>query len=152
MVDYNLEQLFKDLLKKKKHDKKISYTSSLLANKNFLAKKIGEEAIEVVLEYLDSNKKNIIKESADLLYHLSVMWISVDVKPNDIWNEFQKRRGKSALEANVGKGTSKMRRHDAKGQFLAFVFGTGCESSVLRHIHTGTHTYTPAHTLTHRQK
>ena len=98
MVDYNLEQLFKDLLKKKKHDKKISYTSSLLANKNFLAKKIGEEAIEVVLEYLDSNKKNIIKESADLLYHLNVMWISAEVKPADIWNELQKRKGISGID------------------------------------------------------
>ena len=98
MVDYNLEQLFKDLLKKKKHDKKTSYTSSLLANKNFLAKKIGEEAIEVVLEYLDSNKKNIIKESGDLLYHLSVMWISAEVKPADIWNELQKRKGISGID------------------------------------------------------
>ena len=97
MVDYNLEQLFKDLLKKKKHDKKISYTASLLVQKKFLAKKIGEEATEVILEYLDSNKKNIIKESADLLYHLSVMWISADVKPTDIWNELQKRKGTSGI-------------------------------------------------------
>ena len=98
MADYNLEKLFNDLLKKRKFDKEISYTSSLLAEKNFLAKKIGEESIEVILEYLDNNKKNLIKESADLLYHLCVMWISADVKPSDVWNELQKRKGTSGLD------------------------------------------------------
>ena len=81
MTDYNLEKLFDDLLKKKKFDKENSYTSSLLTNKNLLAKKIGEESIEVILEYIDNNKNKIIEESADLLYHLCVMWISADIKP-----------------------------------------------------------------------
>ena len=98
MTDYNLEKLFDDLLKKKIFDKENSYTSSLLANKNLLAKKIGEESIEVILEYLDNNKNKIIKESADLLYHFCVMWISADIKPDDVWNELHKRRGISGLE------------------------------------------------------
>ena len=86
MADYNLEKLFIDLLKKSKFDKEISYTSSLLAS------------IEVILEYLDKNKNNVIKESADLLYHLCVMWISAGVKPTEVWNELQKRRGVSGLD------------------------------------------------------
>ena len=98
MTNYNLEKLFNDLLKKKKYDKEISYTSSLLEDKNLLAKKVGEESIEVILEYLADNKKNVIKESADLLYHLSVMWISVNVKPVDVWNELQKRKGTSGID------------------------------------------------------
>ena len=98
MADYNLEKLFDDLLKKKKFDKENSYTSTLLTNKNLLAKKIGEESIEVILEYLDNNKNKIIKESADLLYHFCVMWISADIKPDDVWNELHKRRGISGLE------------------------------------------------------
>ena len=97
MADYNLEKLYNDLLKKKKFDKEISYTSSLLSEKNLLAKKIGEESIEVILEYLNNNKKNLIKESADLLYHLIVVWISADVKPAEVWNELQKRKGTSGL-------------------------------------------------------
>ena len=103
MADYNLEKLFDDLLKKKKFDKENSYTSSLLSNKNLLAKKIGEESIEVIIEYLDNNKNKIIKESADLLYHLCVMWISVDLKPTDVWNELQKRRGISGLDEKKGR-------------------------------------------------
>ena len=98
MADYNLEKLFDDLLKKKKFDKENSYTSFLLTNKNLLAKKIGEESIEVIYEYFDNNKNKIIKESADLLYHLCVMWISADIKPSDVWNELHRRKGISGLE------------------------------------------------------
>ena len=98
MANYNLEKLFDDLLKKKKFYKDNSYTSSLLTNKNLLAKKIGEESIEVILEYLDNNKIKTIKESADLLYHLCVIWISADIKPDDVWNELYRRKGISGLE------------------------------------------------------
>ena len=98
MADYNLEKLFDDLLNKKKFDKENSYTSSLLSNKNLLAKKIGEESIEVILEYVDDNKNKIVKESADLLYHLCVMWISADIKPGYVWKELHKRRGISGIE------------------------------------------------------
>ena len=98
MTNYNLEKLFNDLSKKKTVDKNISYTSSLLSQKNFLAKKINEESTEVILEYLDNNKNNVIKESADLLYHLCVMWISADIKPCDVWKELHRRKGISGLE------------------------------------------------------
>ena len=98
MAYYNLENLFNDLLKKKKFNKENSYTSTLLTDKNLLAKKIGEEAIEVVLEYLDNNKNKIIKESADLLYHLCVIWISADINPDDVWHELHRRKGISGLE------------------------------------------------------
>ena len=98
MTNYNLEKLFDDLSKKKKFDKKNSYTSTLLNNKNLLAKKIGEESIEVILEYLGNNKNKIIRESADLLYHLCVIWISADIKPADVWLELHRRRGLSGLK------------------------------------------------------
>ena len=98
MENYNLEKLFDDLLKKKNSDKKLSYTSSLMSDKNFLARKVGEESIEVILEYLENNKDRIIKESADLLYHLSVMWISANIKLDDVWNELQERKGISGLD------------------------------------------------------
>ena len=105
MADYNLEQLFNDLLKKKTFSKEISYTSSLLENKNLLAKKVGEESIEVILEYLENNKDNIIKESADLLYHLSVMWISANVNPEDVWKELKKRKGRSGLDEKKSRSS-----------------------------------------------
>ena len=98
MADYNLEKLFNDLLKKKASSKEISYTSHLLQDKNLLAKKVGEETIEVILGYLHNNQDNIVQESADLLYHLSVMWVSANVKPADVWKELKKRKGMSGLD------------------------------------------------------
>ena len=98
MENYNLEKLFNDLLKRKDSDKEISYTSTLLADKKMLARKISEESIEVILEYLENNRDKIIKESADLLYHLSVMWISANVRLDDVWYELQKRKGTSGLD------------------------------------------------------
>ena len=62
MADYNLEKLFDDLLKKKKFDKENSYTSTLLTNKNLLAKKLGEESIETCVNPNEVSKitlKNI---------------------------------------------------------------------------------------------
>ena len=98
MENFNLEKLFNDLLKRKDTDKEISYTSTLLENNKMLARKISEESIELILEYLENNRDKIIKESADLLYHLSVMWISANVRPEDVWYELQKRRGISGLD------------------------------------------------------
>ena len=103
MAVYNIEKLFDDLIKKNKLDIEVSYTSSLLAEKKLLAKKIGEESTEVLLEFLDNNKEKIIKESADLLYHLCVMWISANVKPGEVWNELQRRKGISGLDEKKGR-------------------------------------------------
>ena len=98
MTDYNIEKLFNDLLEKQNADKQISYTSTLLDDKDLLARKLGEESIELIIEYLSKNKNNIVKESADLLYHLSVIWISSSVNPKDVWNELSKRKSKSGLD------------------------------------------------------
>ncbi len=103
MAVYNIEKLFDDLVKKNKLDIEVSYTSSLLAEKKLLAKKIGEESTEVLLEFLDNNKEKIIKESADLLYHLCVMWISANVKPGEVWNELHRRKGISGLDEKKGR-------------------------------------------------
>ena len=103
MAIYNIEKLFDDLVKKNKLDIEVSYTSSLLAEKKLLAKKIGEESTEVLLEFLDNNKEKIIKESADLLYHLCVMWISANVKPGEVWNELHRRKGISGLDEKKGR-------------------------------------------------
>ena len=98
MENFNLEKLFNDLLKKKNFNKGLSYTSTLLENKNLLAKKIGEESIEAILEFRNNNKEKIIQESADLLYHLTVMWVSANIKPDDVWKELYKRKGTSGLD------------------------------------------------------
>ena len=86
-----LENLYVTLSKKKNEDTKNSYTSKLINNPNLLSKKIGEESIEVIIEIMNKNKKNMINESADLLYHLIVSWVYLDINPENIWDELKNR-------------------------------------------------------------
>ena len=86
-----LENLFYTLSKKKNKDVKNSYTSKLIKNPNLLSKKIGEESVEVIIEILNKDKDKLINESADLLYHLIVSWIYLDINPKNIWDELKQR-------------------------------------------------------------
>ncbi len=86
-----LEDLFDTLSKKKNKDVKNSYTSKLIKNPNLLSKKIGEESVEVIIEILNKDKDKLINESADLLYHLIVSWIYLDINPKNIWDELKQR-------------------------------------------------------------
>ncbi len=93
-----LKSLFKTIKDRKFVNTDISYTSKLLDNPNLLAKKIGEESTELIIDFLDNNKTGIIKESADLLYHLLVCWAHAGIEPNEIWVELSKRTLKSGIE------------------------------------------------------
>ena len=86
-----IEKLFNKIKKQNNKDSKISYTAKLLQNPNILSKKIGEESTEVIIEILNQDKRKLINESTDLLYHLMVSWIYLDIRPNEILEEFKKR-------------------------------------------------------------
>ena len=69
-----------------------SYTRRLLDKGTpKVAQKVGEEAVEVVIEAMAGNKERLIYESADLLYHLTVLWVDQGVSIEDIEKELQKR-------------------------------------------------------------
>ena len=91
MEKYYLEKLFLKIQKQKNQSLEKSYTAKLLQNPNILSKKIGEESAEVIVEILNKDKMKLIHESSDLLYHLMVSWIYLDIRPQDIWNELKKR-------------------------------------------------------------
>ena len=98
MNEQTIKELYNVLKQRKNSSEEQSYTSHLIKNPELLAKKIGEESSELIIDLIKKNKQGAIKESADLLYHLCVMWVSVDVKPADIWNELQKRKGTSGFD------------------------------------------------------
>jgi len=56
-----------------------------------MAKKLAEEAIEVVIDAVHGDAQAVVRESADLLYNLTVLWASADVRPDDIWHEMERR-------------------------------------------------------------
>ncbi len=97
-----LENLFITLSKKKKEDVENSYTSTLIKNPNLLSKKIGEESVEVIIEILKKDKKKLINESADLLYHLLVSWIYLDINPKDVLDELKHREVNKKRKSSNG--------------------------------------------------
>jgi phosphoribosyl-ATP pyrophosphohydrolase len=56
-----------------------------------IAKKLGEEAVEVVIDAINGNRSAVVNESADLLYNLVVLWVSSGVHPADVWKEMERR-------------------------------------------------------------
>ena len=98
MAEHIIKTLFKTLNERKIFDKEKSYTAQLLNNPNLLAKKIGEESTELIIDLVNNNKTGIINESADLLYHLLVSWVSLGIDPEEIWDELSKRTLKSGVE------------------------------------------------------
>jgi phosphoribosyl-ATP pyrophosphohydrolase len=56
-----------------------------------MAKKLAEEAVEVVIDAMNGQSDAVIRESADLLYNLVVLWVASGVHPDDVWTEMDRR-------------------------------------------------------------
>ena len=70
-----------------------SYTSDLLSQgTDRISQKVGEEAIEVVIASNNKKNKEVICESADLIFHLLVLWSKLNIKTNDIAEELLRRK------------------------------------------------------------
>ncbi len=96
----DIKNLYDQLLKKKNEKHQKSYTSFLIDNPAILAKKIGEESVEVIIEILKNDKVKLVNESADLIYHLVAAWIYCGINPNDVWAELGARKRNSNKEVN----------------------------------------------------
>lgn len=99
-----LERLFSVIEGRKGTDPAASYTAQLLADgKPKIAKKLGEEATETVIAAMAGTPAEVARESADLLYHLLVLWAAAGVKPAEVWAELARREGKSGLAEKAGR-------------------------------------------------
>ena len=95
----NLEQLIKKIKKQKNKNSKISYTASFFKKgKNFCIKKFMEEAIELATSAKYSNKKNIIHEAADLLYHFLVLLEFKKISMTSVMKELKRRQKISGIQ------------------------------------------------------
>ena len=94
-----LDRLFAVIDSRRGDDPDASYTAWLLAKgPPKAAQKVGEEAIETVIAALDHDERALAVESADLLYHLLVLWADKDVRPDEVWSVLAKRFGISGIE------------------------------------------------------
>jgi phosphoribosyl-ATP pyrophosphohydrolase len=87
-----LEELYRIILDRREHPTPNSYTASLFANgEDEIVKKVGEEAIEVILAAKSQGKQRLIEEIADLTYHSLVLLAENDLTPKDIEAELDRR-------------------------------------------------------------
>jgi len=94
-----LDLLYATVAGRKGSDPEKSYTAKLFAKgRRKIAQKLGEEAVETVIAALVESPENVVGESADLLYHLSVLWAEVGVTPEQVWAELAKRQGISGID------------------------------------------------------
>jgi phosphoribosyl-ATP pyrophosphohydrolase len=99
-----IDKLFKTIASRKGGDPKKSYTAMLLKEGAAkCAKKFGEEAVEVVLAAVAKEKKELTAESADVLYHLLVVWAACGVTPKDVYAALTAREGQSGLAEKAAR-------------------------------------------------
>ncbi len=80
-------------------DARSSHTARLFERgTDKIAQKLGEEAVETVIEGVRGKRKALISESADLLYHLLVLWADRGVAPDVVWRELARREDFSVIE------------------------------------------------------
>ena len=102
-----IDKLFATIAARKGADPSQSYTAKLLAaGVEKCAKKFGEEATEAVIAAIQKDKTELAKESADVLYHLLVLWAASGVTPQDVYAVLQSREGQSGLEEKASRSKS----------------------------------------------
>jgi phosphoribosyl-ATP pyrophosphohydrolase len=105
----SLERLYLAVLAAKDLDPADSRTARLFQRGPAkMAKKLAEEAIEVVIDAVHGNTDAVTRESADLLYNLTVLWASAGVRPADVWAEMQRREHLLGIAEKMPKSALKM--------------------------------------------
>jgi phosphoribosyl-ATP pyrophosphohydrolase len=81
-----------------------SYTAKLLAaGPEGVARKLGEESLEAIIEAVKGDKSALTRESADVLYHLLVLWAAVGLSPDAVAAELTHREGVSGIDEKRGR-------------------------------------------------
>src|SRR5690606_385198 len=98
------DELFRTILSRKGADASESYTASLFARgRAKIAQKVGEEAVETCIEALQGDKEKLAAESADLLFHLMVLWADAELTPDDIFSILEQRQGTSGYAEKAAR-------------------------------------------------
>ena len=102
-----LDELFAVIESRKGGDPEASYTAKLLAGGiEAVAAKVSEETAETVIAGVSEDAARLASESADLLYHLLVLWAARGLGPGEVWATLAARRGTSGLAEKAARGKS----------------------------------------------
>jgi phosphoribosyl-ATP pyrophosphohydrolase len=102
----SIRRLYDGVRAARDQDPGSSRTARLLqAGPRKIAKKVAEEAAEVALDAAAGNRDQVIRESADLLYHLVVLWYEAGVQPKEIWAEMDRREKLYGIAEKIAKNS-----------------------------------------------
>jgi phosphoribosyl-ATP pyrophosphohydrolase len=103
-MDHVLDRLYVVIDSRKGADPDTSYTARLFARgRQQIAKKLGEEAVEALIEGIRGDRPKLVGESADMLYHLRTLWAAIGVKPKAVWTELARREGLSGIAEKASR-------------------------------------------------
>jgi phosphoribosyl-ATP pyrophosphohydrolase len=99
-----LDQLYAVIDSQRGADPDTSYTARLFSRgRRQIAKKLGEEAIEALIEGIRGDRRKLVAESVDLLNHLLTLWAAVGIKPRAVWAELDRRENLSGITENASR-------------------------------------------------
>ena len=102
--EHVLDRLYSVIDSRKGADPDTSYTARLFSRgRQQIAKKLGEEAVEALIEGIRGDRPKLVGESADMLYHLLTLWASLNVKPQAVWRELARREGLSGIAEKAAR-------------------------------------------------
>jgi phosphoribosyl-ATP pyrophosphohydrolase len=104
-----LDRLWCVVMNRRDADPTISHSARLLSRGTAkVAQKFGEEAVECLIEAVRGDRDAVIAESADVLYHLVVVWVSTGVAPAEVWAELMRREGVSGIAEKASRAQTSM--------------------------------------------
>ena len=110
-----LDRLWSVILQRRGADPALSHSARLLSRgRAKVAQKFGEEAVECLIEAVAGNTQALVGESADVLYHLIVMWVDAGVEPGMVWAELHRREGVSGIAEKAARSIPHLAMHTRK--------------------------------------
>ena len=102
--EHVLDRLYVVIDSRKGADPDTSYTARLFSRgRAQIAKKLGEEAVEALIEGIRGDRPKLVAESADMLYHLLTLWAATGVRPKAVWAELARREGLSGIAEKASR-------------------------------------------------
>lgn len=104
MSQFTLDELASIIASRAEADPSVSHTAKLMQRGMGVAtKKFGEEAVETIIAALSGNREELIKETADVLFHLLVVLHMADVPLNEVLEELASRTGQSGIAEKAAR-------------------------------------------------
>jgi phosphoribosyl-ATP pyrophosphohydrolase len=99
-----LDRLWSVVTSRRTANPAVSHSARLLSRGTAkVAQKFGEESVECLIEAVAGNRDAVVAESADVLYHLIVLWVACGIRPEEVWEELKRREGISGIAEKAAR-------------------------------------------------